>query len=86
MSKIQNPNDSEVPIKDNIQCCSADLSINSWKLNPKNNPLKSLNYSNMGTISGCKKFELNDTDITVDIDSLYEDHTGDNCNSMSKQI
>lgn len=85
MSKKQKY-DSEVPIKDNIQCHSVNPSINSCKLNPKNNQLESLNNSSLETISGCKKFELNEVDITVDIDSLYKDNTGDNCNSMSKPI
>lgn len=86
MSKKQNYIDSEDPIKDNIQCYSVNQSIHSCKLNPKNNQLENLNNSNMKTISGCKKIEFNDVDITVDIDSLYEDHTGDNCNSMFKQM
>lgn len=86
MSKKKNCHNCEVPIKDNIQCHSVYSSINSCKLNPKNNALESLNYSNVKTISECKKFEFSDRDITVDVDSLYEDHSRDNCNSMSKLI
>lgn len=87
MSKNQY-HDSEVLYKNNIQCCFVNPSIKLCKLSPKDNSFKNLNYSNVKTEIKCTRSEFNDIDksITIDVDSLYDDHTIYDCNSMSKQI